>query len=665
LRENDRSYQPHVDGLRAVAVLVVLLYHLGVRGFKGGFVGVDVFLVISGFLITRLIHDEVVDTGRFRFGRFYLRRLRRLVPAFLAALTLTTCASVLLLSPGTLRQFGAEMLASLFSASNIYFWLQADYFDVSAKLKPLLHTWSLGVEEQFYLIWPACLVLLAAVRRRWILPVAIAVLTIVSLVLNEVFVHGIGSGQGVLSAAFENGKPTIFFLLPFRVFEFMIGAALALVKRHHPKTAWVNDAIFGVGLALVAFAVTSFDGGMPFPSYYALVPCLGAAMLIWVGAHSRLSALLRNPVAVWIGLTSYSIYLFHWPAIVLFEYVAGPMTQLEKALVGGASIALGGLSYRFIEQPFRSGRVRLRWMWPVFAALLAVSLHLWLTNGWSWRVQGHALQEVRGGAAGFHREQYGGAGYAPGPVKTTAPPDIVLVGDSFGLHYAEGLWREIAEPRGLALYISAGTSCLNLPGFTRTTTDADWDTVCPEAVDGLRNIVRGSARPPVVVISHDWLYQLGQSGLLDEAGARIDRVPTFEDVVDRVRRLSRELGGAQIVVIGMVPTMHGLSVYEELTRPAIARRMPVEEVIAPRPLDPAYRAFNERMLAESRKDNAFIFLDPCDALCREGLCDGVDEAMQPLYSDGGHLSKVGSRRVIRAFAAKLNEVIDSRPASVR
>ncbi|MEZ6037797.1 MAG: acyltransferase [Planctomycetota bacterium] len=226
------EYLPHVDGLRAVAVLVVLLFHLGVPGFGGGFVGVDVFLVISGFLITRLIADEIRVEGRFRFGRFYLRRVRRLAPALLVTVAATALASVLLHSPGRLVRTGEEMVAAILSVSNLYFWVEADYFGVSAESRALLHTWSLSVEEQFYLLWPATLLVLWRLGVRGGLRNAVLGIGVASLLLNLLCGEGIPGAEALgLPEAASDGKPTLFYLTPFRGFEFAVGGVLALLAR--------------------------------------------------------------------------------------------------------------------------------------------------------------------------------------------------------------------------------------------------------------------------------------------------------------------------------------------------------------------------------------------------------------------------------------------------
>ena len=659
------KYQPHIDGLRAIAVLVVLLFHLGVSGFPGGFVGVDVFFVISGFLITRLIRSEIDETGTFAFGRFYLRRARRLAPALLLTLTLSLIAGVFLFSPESLKRLGAETLTSLTSIANIYFWQQADYFDVSTRLRAMLHMWSLSVEEQFYLLWPATIVLLYRGRFRRAFPILLGALVLTSLWLNFPFGRGIPAGSSILPLAFENGKPTIFFLLPFRVFELGIGAMLAWMPSRWslPKTA--HDASLLLGLSLIGVSVASFDSELLFPSLYALVPCIGAALVIHSGEHSRCAALLRTRALVGIGLISYSLYLLHWPMIVFWEYTYGPARRWEMVLLGAASILLAMLSYRFVEQPFRLRRWRLRWLAPLALAVSATAVGICWTDGQIGSRHGGASLAGIGDAAEFHRTQYGGAGYtslhnAKGAEAIDSPPDILLVGDSHAMHYAEGLVNEWATPDHRALQIVAGASCLHLPGIVRASVGTDWDSIVQRVLNDICDLVRQSNHPPVVVMSHSWLMQMVEGDILDDRGAHRGVTVTLQDVFEGLRRFKQLSGVKHLVVIGHIPTLHGINLYEEMTRPVFAQSGTLEAHLAPQPLDPRYRELNDGFRAEALKSGDFVFLDPCDALCAEALCDGIDENGQPIYSDGYHLSKCGSRRVIRAFLPQLRAVLEAR-----
>ena len=297
-------YRPDIDGLRAIAVLSVVLYHAGFTTFGGGYVGVDIFFVISGFLITRLLVSEIVEGGgRLDFGRFYLRRARRLLPALFFTLLASSVVAIWSLSPQQLELYGASLAYSVLSVSNIYFYLQSGYFDTAAALKPLLHTWSLGVEEQFYLLWP--LLLFLCVPRRWLAATAVATAGLVSLALSE--------------ALLAEHADAAFYLMPFRIFQFSLGASLVWLIPRQTMSETGRDALLVVGFVLIACAVFLFSDETPFPGLHALVPSFGAVLCIYAGETRRLGRLLSNRLSVSIGLISYSLYLVHWPIVSFLQ----------------------------------------------------------------------------------------------------------------------------------------------------------------------------------------------------------------------------------------------------------------------------------------------------------------------------------------------------------
>jgi peptidoglycan/LPS O-acetylase OafA/YrhL len=654
-------YRPDIDGLRAIAVTSVLLFHLGVPHFQGGFVGVDVFFVISGFLITGLIRREIEETGTFRFGAFYLRRIRRLFPALFATLLVTTLGAAFLLSPAHLRGFGSSLVAALGSVSNVFFWAEADYFDQSARVKPLLHTWSLSVEEQFYLVWP--LLLLGLLKGSWArrAPVLIAILGVVSLVANFPVGKGAGGDWN------EDGHASIFYLLPFRAFEFAMGGLVVWIEGRRMRWPATADLLFVSGLALIAFAVFSFHSEMLFPSWRALVPCAGAALIIYSGDRSRFSAVVRWQPVVWIGLISYSLYLVHWPLIVFWQYIGGDLDMADRLSISAISLLLGWASYCGIEQPFRTRRfdiARPAWRHAAIAGFLAVAavgLHMRLQDGWAWRAPPSPVKfDYVGDAANFHRKFYGGSGYPSyGPVQTGSRPDIVLVGDSHGKHYAEGLWQVVAKRHDLALYVSAGTSCFHLPRFTRTSVGQDWDKTCRDALEtALAYVDAGDA--PIVVVSHSWLSQASRSALLDDHGRRTRVTIDAGDIIAGVLALKARIGDSPLVVIGEVPRS-GENLYDVLTRP----RPPFTPEADPlrylfTRADPERRKFNAELRAAATRTGKFIFLDPHDLLCDQDACRNTSRDNHLVYSDTGHLSKYGSVEVIEGFLPVLEDAHRSR-----
>ncbi len=338
-------YQPHIDGLRAIAVLSVVAYHYQLPGFEGGYIGVDVFFVISGYLISNLILTEINGTGNFGFAKFYARRIRRLFPALILTLAASLVCATLLFSPEQFEDFGRSLAAAAFSVSNILFWQESGYFDPHAHLRPLLHTWSLAVEEQFYLFWPALLWLLTRRNSGAKQFAALAVVGLLSMALNYLWVHGTVSRE--FSA-------TIFYLTPFRMFELAIGGLAVFSHRLPCHSRWAHDIAMALGLALIGLSVVSYNDKMIFPYWPALIPCVGALLLIISRDTRLLGGLLTNKLAVGFGLISYSLYLAHWPVLVFYKHYKYEALQPEELFgLFGLSVVLSVLMYKYIEQPFR------------------------------------------------------------------------------------------------------------------------------------------------------------------------------------------------------------------------------------------------------------------------------------------------------------------------
>ena len=333
------DYRGDIDGLRAVAVLGVVVFHFGVHQLSGGFAGVDVFFVISGYVITRLIAWEM-SAGQFSFATFYRRRVFRILPALFATVFGTLIAGLLLLPPDRFVQLAGSAIAAILSVSNILFWSQSGYFDSDAITKPLLHTWSLGVEEQFYMVWPALmlgLALFASPRRM-----ALAVFSVAALV-------SLGLSQWMLTSHMT----TAFYWMPFRVFEFAIGALLVFL----PDIPYrVTRMLAGIaGLAMLAASYVLIDEKSAFPGLLALLPCLGAALVIAARGEAPGGLLLGNPVALYLGRISYSLYLVHWPLAVFWVVLFGVIDGWTETLILLAiSVPLAHVMYHGIEMPLRA-----------------------------------------------------------------------------------------------------------------------------------------------------------------------------------------------------------------------------------------------------------------------------------------------------------------------
>jgi peptidoglycan/LPS O-acetylase OafA/YrhL len=334
------KYRKEIDGLRALAVLPVILFHAGFTTFSGGFVGVDIFFVISGYLITTIIVDEM-EKGKFSLFNFYDRRARRILPALFFVMLCTLPFAWFWMLPRDLKSFSESLVAVPLFASNILFYLTSGYFDAASVLKPLLHTWSLAVEEQYYVLFPLFLMLAWKLGKKWIISLLLLI-AIVSLL------------------AAQWGSPThpsfTFYLLPTRGFEILIGALISFYKSSLISVSQsVSQSVSLTGLALVLYAIFAFDSNTPSPSLYSLVPTIGAGLiLVFTNSKNLVGKLLGSKLFVGIGLISYSAYLWHQPLLAyskIYTFDQNPLSLTISLLL--ATFVLSMLSYKYIETPFR------------------------------------------------------------------------------------------------------------------------------------------------------------------------------------------------------------------------------------------------------------------------------------------------------------------------
>lgn len=376
------QYRREVDGLRALAVVPVILFHAGFETFSGGFVGVDIFFVISGYLITTILLTEL-ESGKFSLVTFYERRARRILPALFLVLSVCLPFAWFWLLPGDMKNFAQSVAAVSLFASNVLFWRQSGYFESAAEHKPLLHTWSLAVEEQFYTLFPLLLMLAWRLGRKWVLALLVAA-AVISL--------------SVAQWGSMNNPTAAFFLLPTRGWELAIGAmaALYLFQRQVPAhSATKSEWLSALGLVLIGLSVLAYSKKTPFPGLYALVPTVGASLIIVFSTPQTLTGrLLGSKALVGIGLISYSAYLWHQPLFAFARHrTFNDSGHLLAAALATGSLGLAYLSWRFVEQPFRRSGVISRVGVFRFAALgsagfLVLGMAGHLTSGFESRIAG-------------------------------------------------------------------------------------------------------------------------------------------------------------------------------------------------------------------------------------------------------------------------------------
>ena len=465
------KYRAEIDGLRAVAVVPVILFHAGFETFGGGYVGVDVFFVISGYLITTIILNEM-NEGRFSLVNFYERRARRILPALFFVMLVCLPFAWAWLTPGDMEDFARSVAAVSVFASNILFWRESGYFDTAAELKPLLHTWSLAVEEQYYIVFPVFLMLVWRLGKPLII-VSLAVIFVLSLGLAEWASHN---------------KPwAAFFLLPMRGWELLMGAfcAFALLRFSTERFRLTAQILSASGACLIAAAIFTFDSKTPMPGLYATIPTTGAALIIlFANGDTLVRKLLSQRYIVGIGLVSYSAYLWHQPLFAFARHRLLEPSELLMILLSLASVGLAFLSWKFIETPFRNKKKITRpriFQSAIISSVLFLTVGIFahLNNGFPGRFT-HMLVGDTG-----HRAFYELADrkYANCSIKSILDnsryfeeivrckkslegyPDIVLLGDSHSEHLFVGL-AELLPDINTAFYMQPYKPYLNDKNFS-------------------------------------------------------------------------------------------------------------------------------------------------------------------------------------------------------
>ncbi len=644
---NPARYRADIDGLRAIAVISVVLFHLKINLFAGGFVGVDVFFVISGFLITRLIRDELAD-GSFTFGKFYQRRARRLLPALFATMLLTVIVAGIMLAPKDLINFSYSVFASLFSVANILLWKESGYFDASADLKPLLHMWSLSVEEQFYLIWPTCMLFLMrkAPKRGPLITCALA--GVVSLILAVAFVKI----DGVAA----------FYLLPFRVYEFMFGAGLVWLMHYQPKRKWILEPLLMLGLGMIMYCVFTYTKDTPFPSYNALLPCFGTALVIYAGTAKYTRRLLDNWWMVGVGLVSYSFYLVHWPIIVFATYLNHEMlTPFFQALIFFASLGLAILMFFFVERPFRRAYYKPgHASTPVFlqdcliaALLLCIpAASMAFSGGWQFRIDKEYREMVQDPKT-FHLSHYGGVNYPSDTVikfgDLNAQPSFVMYGDSFGMHFIHGM-NALFKLHGVSVIANFYQGCFMAPNID-TWENGAFKTKCVGDYEHAKRLMEGNSLP--VIVAHSWHTYSGWLGNEKETFKFPDSYSYYRFVLGKLDETIRDIGLDRKIIILGVPPGEDLQnpIVQCFTMPSYLNQNCTSKVTVPMKTANGY-IFTQLLQNHLRKYPNVTYINPYDAFCEEGICHVMD-GKKILYSDGAHMSTDGSDRFAQHFADTL------------
>ncbi len=651
------NYRADIDGLRAVAVIPVVLYHLGVPGFGGGFVGVDVFFVISGFLITGILYEEA-KRGTFSIANFYHRRIKRIFPALFTVLIVTAIFAYLLLMNGEFKKFQGSVFSTLLFYSNYHFMFDVGYFADAAEKKPLLHMWSLAVEEQFYVFFPLVLMLIYRFIKAHIVLI-LYLLTLLSFVYSTFLVH--------------SNPSDAFYSTPARAWELMLGSILAVNKEKlFVKNTSAANLLSWLGLGMILVAVFWFTNNTVFPGPAAALPVLGSCFIIMSGAHAKttVKSLLSSKSFVFIGLISYSLYLWHWPVIVLYGfYTMDHFNWQEMLIMFLCMILLAYISWKFIEAPFRKGSLFSQKFYKVnwkSAALLVSMVTIGLV----------AIADLR--------KQYSpdvtrivkarGAKNKAMPLKncnrvrtqtvknlrlchvgdlSQKNDSFVVIGDSHGRAFLAGIDKSANEHGLKGIFLGNG-GCLSLVGTHQVGPKFD---LCETRINGLIEYLARTPEIKYVFLSSRWSRYATGLTYKNTSGRDIFIKDAFTDIssfeensavfersfvrtLETISKMKKN-----VVVISQLPEAEWGS--NDAAR--------VEMLNLDFDLRPQYNEFIERqsiphtVFEKYQKEYGFDIIDPAEFMCEGEYCIFFDEGI-PIYRDNNHITK--------SFSLKLSEMYD-------
>ena len=637
--ESSRSptYRPDIDGLRALAVIAVILFHSGIPGFDGGYVGVDVFFVISGYLITQLLEESRDESARHMLATFYVRRMRRILPALLATCLVTAIVGAALFAPHELVNVGKYLAATPVLLSNVATWSEGGgYFEPDVRQLPLAHLWSISVEEQFYLIYP--LLLIAITRYR--LPyrrLALGVLASISLVLCIWVSH------------YKPGAN--YFFAPTRAWELLLGATLAIGGTPRIGHRIVSEGLAVAGLLGIAIVVHVYTAQTLYPGTATILPCLATVALLTTGSRqpSLVNRMLSWPPLVFVGLISYSLYLWHQPLLTFVGYYRiAPLTPAETAVPLAAALLVAAASWRLIERPVRartfmkSTRMLLVGAGVGSTGILVAGLVLWNSDGFPQRfppetrgliVSNFATPEIVRCVEDLSLEQVSAGRVCNfGPSDTS--PKVLVWGDSHAMALMPAI-NALAKAHGMHAYMVGKYNCLPLfapPSPTRIDPGMDRYGCASFNAAVLEAIAR--LEPELIILDGAWANPEAPPHVPDIAAG-------IEQTVGRVGDHSRSF-----CVVFAVPKLkysvsHALLVAHRRHIPDDFLRLSRADALGQhRDMERDVRAIAQR--------NRIKVVDPKDALCATDSCLYKTDD-QSLYFDDSHLSAYGAMYVARTL----------------
>jgi peptidoglycan/LPS O-acetylase OafA/YrhL len=622
------GYRPDIDGLRAVAVLGVIIYHAFPKALPGGFSGVDIFFVISGYLISGILYKGVKEGG-FSFREFYARRVRRLFPSLITLLLVALVFGKIILLNDEFEQMGKHVAAGTLFIQNMVFWSESGYFDIDATLKPLLHLWSLAVEEQFYIFFPPLLLLFW--KREWPMAPLLWILLAASFIGNIIMSYQAREGD--------------FFVTTYRAWEFLGGSLLAwwhFGKNHEEEVAYGNW-ISLAGLLVLALGMAFLSQADPYPGWRAILPVTGSLLLIGAGKQSLVNRyFLSNPAIVWIGLISYPLYLFHWPLLAFVHIVNGDHPDLSYILWALCiALALTLTTYYLIEKPIRFSKSR--WVVPILSVAFVITGILGVLV---WRgvipasldptdLKMNKVQKVvkdRDWGKGFTRiwfkgrtnfNKIGGEG-----------PQTLFFGDSNTEMYAPRI-REVLKDNSGASRGALILACGGVPPFPGMSNEER--SYCVDLMPKYQDVIANYPQIDRVVISALWTFYFTPESKYFFNGKSLSNKEVRTAVLQEFGKMIGGLSanGKKVTVVLSIP------VGRELEPRRLYRRhffSPSEEkglVLTKEKFLKEYGPLLDQIASVAMANGASV-INPVDYLCEDGICI-VEDENGPIHYDFGHL----------------------------
>lgn len=664
------NYRADIDGIRAIAVSIVILFHFSVPGFSGGFIGVDVFFVLSGYLISSIIFAQL-DKGAFEFGNFYFRRIRRLFPVYIVVMLSTFAIAYALMLPKEFKQFGQSIVASTVYASNILFYLQAGYFDTSSHLKPLLHTWSLSVEEQFYLVFPFVAWATAKFSRKSLF-ILFSILTLSSLIAAMVYI--------------DLDNSAVFYLYPFRAWEMFLGTLLATQFIPQLSSKLWNNITAVIGVLLIVIPNFLYDSSTLFPGLSALAPCIGTVLLLYTGVSNNgwVQSILSSPVPVFIGKLSYSLYLWHWPVYVLYTYdKPHGVNALDISIMTSCTFIASLLSWKFVETPMRKGNIALfNRQSTVFASTAFISI-LFMSVGYYIHSSSGLPSRLDQKTATFavaasdlfgnfenceenNNSTLPNIGFCTIGNPFNATSYTLIWGDSHGGAYKRG-YKSLVEGKDHNVLIAWDGGCPPIYNFNKdeSVSSKIVDQQCSKRNQAVRRLIERDSRINAIVMVARWSYYINGGGVGIDAQNKItiwpdgakpgsidDEAAYFIDAfTDTLQTLSKD--GHKVFVVEQPPEFEKFlarTLAIDLMNGSADFETNLEELATQKyPSVLLRQGKMQQALDKVELQNLATVLKTHRYFCSDDRCSLMIND-SPTYFDNNHVSSLGSVQIKAMFS---------------